>query len=119
MNIHSIEYFQSSHHSYRYRAEFRIINKNNEYFYAMTINGKKEVINSFPIVSKKIQDLMIHLREQINKNSIMSRKLFQVEFQSSRNNESMVSLIYHKELDDEWHKVASETALKIGISIMT
>jgi len=116
--VNSLEYFQSPHHSYRHRAEFQIIKKNNEIFYAMTINSKHEVINSFPIASKEIQDVMMPLRELINTNSIMSQKIFQVEFQSSRNNETMVSLIYHKKLDDEWSKIASDISSKLKISII-
>jgi len=114
----SIEYFQSPFHSYRHRAEFRMIKQNNELFYSMKINGKHEVINSFPIASKKIQDLMTPLRELINRNPLISKKLFQVEFQSSRNNESMVGLIYHRKLDDEWHKVASDISSKLKTSII-
>ena len=55
---------------------------------------------------------------KIQSNSIISHKLFQIEFQSSRNNEAMVSLIYHKELGDEWSEMASNISNELDISII-
>ena len=55
----------------------------------MTIDGKREQIDSFPIASTKIQELMHQLLEQINACKALSEKLFQVEFQTSRNQDSM------------------------------
>ena len=102
-----IDFFKSPYKAYRYRAEFGLLKEKGQYFYSMTKNGEKIAINSFPISSQKIQNIMPLLLIKIQSNSIISHKLFQIEFQSSRNNEAMVSLIYHKELGDEWSEMAS------------
>ena len=112
-----IDFFKSPDKAYRYRAEFGLLKKKDEYFYSMTKNGEKVAINSFPISSQKIQSIMPLLLIKIQSNSIISHKLFQIEFQSSRNNEAMVSLIYHKELGDEWFELASNISDELDISI--
>ena len=40
----------------------------------------------------------------MNKDDVLFKNLFQIEFQSSRSDEVMVSLIYHKKLDENWVK---------------
>ena len=78
-SIASIEFFKSNYDSFRYRAEFSLSKFDNAYSYTMTLNGKKERIDFFPIASKRIQELMPPLLSYINDNSIISDKLFQIE----------------------------------------
>ena len=101
-DIQSIKYFISPYEAFRYRAEFSLIGETGDKSFAMTKNGIKEAVSTFPVASIRIQKLMKSLISFINENSIIADKLFQVEFQSSRNNDSMVTLIYHKRLDDNW-----------------
>ena len=114
----SIEYYPSPFRAYRHRAEFSLINKKDDLSFAMTVNGRKEKINSFPIASQKIQDLMEPLRKSIQDDAVIKEKLFQVEFQSSRSEEVMVSLIYHKNLDVDWQEKTREISNKLKISII-
>ena len=114
----SIEYYPSPFRAYRHRAEFSLIIKKDDLSFAMTVNGRKEKINSFPIASQKIQDLMEPLRKSIQDDAVIKEKLFQVEFQSSRSEEVMVSLIYHKKLDVDWQEKAREISNKLKISII-
>ena len=113
-----IDFFKSPDNGYRYRAEFGLLKEKDEYFYSMTKDGKRVAVSSFPISSQKIQNIMPLLLTQIQNNPIISHKLFQVEFQSSRNDDAMVSLIYHKELGDEWSKMASNISDELNISII-
>ena len=117
-NLAEIEYFKSPHQNFRYRAEFGLIKSNNKKMFAMNIDGKKTAINAFPIASQQIQELMSSLIEYINNNSEISEQLFQVELQSSRKNEAMVGLIYHKELDSKWEKEAELIGRELNISII-
>ena len=117
-NVSSIQYYDSPYENFRYRAEFGLLERHKKQSYAMTVNGQRKIINSFPIVSKKIQELMSSLIELINGNTLISKKLFQVEFQSSRNNEAMISLIYHKELNEEWQKSAEEIHEELKVSVI-
>ena len=117
-HISSKQYFQSPAHNYRYRTEFSVIEKDNVPFYAMTIDGNKEVVTSFPIASHEIQNLMNPVIQFIRINSQLSHKLFQIEFQSSRNKDVMLTLIYHKILDEEWIQLATQLSESLKISIV-
>ena len=54
----------------------------------------------------------------INTNSIISDKLFQVEFQSSRTDDSLITLIYHKNLGSDWEQQALEFASSENVSVI-
>ena len=114
----SKEFFTSELNGFRFRTEFKALKIDDEIFYGMIIDGKKKIIDSFPIVSTSIQKLMPSLLDEINMYQEISMKLFQIEFQASRNDEIMVSLIYHKELDSNWIQTAKEIADKLSISII-
>ena len=114
----TIDFFKSLDNGYRYRAEFGLLKEKDEYFYSMTKDGERVAISSFPISSQKIQKIMPLLLKQIQSNPIIAHKLFQIEFQTSRNDEAMVSLIYHKELGDEWSEMASNISDELNISII-
>ena len=58
---------------------------------------------ALPILcSEAIQLLMKKLLQLLTKKEVLFQKLFQIEFQSSRSKEVMVSLIYHKKLENDW-----------------
>ena len=117
-DIKSKKYFQSPNQNFRYRAEFSVIKVDNVLFYAMTRDGIKEAITSFPIASHEIQNLMNPVIQFIRINSQLSHKLFQIEFQSSRNKDVMLTLIYHKILDEEWIQLATRLSESLKISIV-
>ena len=116
--IPDIEYYESAPLGFRYRTEFSIKGSTEGKQFAMTLLGKKEIIKSFPIVSEEIQKLMIPLLDFINESKSLSEKLFQVEFQTARNKDSVVSLIYHKRLDGFWEKEASNLHRRLDVSIV-
>lgn len=112
------DYFESNYRAFRHRAEFSILRKDSQLFYGMTIDGKKEAVNSFPIASNLIQELMVLMLDKINNHAELSSKLFQIEFQSSRNGEALISLIYHKQLGQDWLNIASIISEEYSISII-
>ena len=101
-NVTSKTILTSSPHSYRHRCEFGIHNFINGINYSMVKNHKLIEIDKYPICSRAIQSLMKPLLEIIKEDKVLFHKLFQIEFQSSRNNDAMVSLIYHKTLGPDW-----------------
>ena len=117
-HIELIDFFKSPYLGYRYRAEFSLIKKNGYTSLAMTKDGQKKEITSFPIANLKIQNLMESLIRFINTNSIISDKLFQVEFQSSRTDDSLITLIYHKNLGSDWEQQALEFASSENVSVV-
>eukprot|EP00798_Chlamydomonas_sp_ICE-L_P025748 gene25748-11411_t len=65
------------------------------------------VIESFPVASKLINELMALVMEQVREQSILKERLFQVNFHTSLIGEAMVTLLYHKKLDAEWEAAAA------------
>ena len=110
--------------AFRNRAEFRIWWEKDEsgneiLSYAMN-DFKKNIlkIDSCQIVSPQIQELMPKLIKELESDLLFSYKLFAVEFLGSTTNDMLVTLIYHKKLEDEWILKVKEIEEKLNIKIM-
>jgi tRNA (uracil-5-)-methyltransferase len=103
-NLPTLEVFASPKENYRVRSEFRVWHDGDDLFYVMFDKETKQKIrvDQFPPASKLINELMPLLIEQLKSVDILRRKLFQVDFLSSMSGELVVSLLYHKQLDDDW-----------------
>ena len=102
--------------SYGYRSRCEFGYKNN--FYTMySPSGEIVYLNTFAIARPSIQALMPKLLNQINKSNVLKTKLFQINFRSNRKNRVLVSLIYHKLLDDKIKGLADKIANILDISI--
>ena len=114
------EVYKSEPLNFRMRAEFRIWHDDGEVFYAMNNPDKKipYMINEFPIGSKKINELMAPLLLEINKNNILKNKLFSAEFLTTLSDDVVVTLIYHKPIDEDWKKEATNLHIKFMINII-
>lgn len=98
-----LECFPSPAEHYRMRAEFRIWHEGNTCNYVMYDKDKtKHIIHEFPVASAAINHAMRVLMETVNQNNILKRKLFQVEFLSTLTNELLITLVYHRPLDETW-----------------
>ncbi|MEQ9565320.1 MAG: tRNA (uridine(54)-C5)-methyltransferase TrmA, partial [Pseudomonadales bacterium] len=86
-------------------------------FYAMYEPGTNQTygIRDFPPASTAIRTLMPRLLDGIKAEEILRKRLFRIEFLSTTTGEILVTLIYHKPLDDQW-KLAAET-LASGLKI--
>jgi tRNA (uracil-5-)-methyltransferase len=82
---------------YRARSEFGFSKDS----YTMIRDGRKVFMNSYDITHLSIQKVMNELLLLIRSNDIIKQKLFQVNFRTSGTN-VLASLIYHRQLDDEW-----------------
>ncbi|SUO96542.1 tRNA (uridine(54)-C5)-methyltransferase TrmA [Suttonella ornithocola] len=116
--------FPSSPEHYRMRVEFRFWREGEDSFYAMSEPGKPIKsntvihIDNFPKASVSINTLMPKLLDEIKKNSILHQKLYQVEFLSTQTEDILVTLIYHKQLDENWQQTTKELEEKLNISIV-
>jgi tRNA (uracil-5-)-methyltransferase len=115
-----IELFSSPKAAHRARAEFKIWHKGDKAFYAMTNLEKNgvELLSECPKVIDIIQKVQYDLLDKINKSLTLKEKLFSVEFLGTTTNELLVTMIYHKKLDDEWIKEAQELEKEFSISII-
>lgn len=100
--------FASQDTHYRMRAEFRIWHENDDLFHIMfDPKTKRRIrIDAFPIASELINQLMPRLIEKLKKSDILRFKLFQIDYLSTLSGKLIVSLIYHKKLDEMWQNTA-------------
>lgn len=96
--------FPSKEGHYRMRAEFRVWHDGDELDYIMFDPKTKQRIHlsQFPTASHLINAVMAELIESLKANQVLRRKLFQVDFLSSQSGQVVVSLLYHKQLDESW-----------------
>lgn len=103
-DIPSIESFASPLLNYRMRCEFRVWHDGDDLFHIMFNQETKEKvrIDHFPPASELISSVMTELMVALKTNEVLRRKLFQIDYLSTLSGEVLVSLLYHKQLDDEW-----------------
>lgn len=108
------EIFDSPTSAFRCRAEFRFWHTDDDSFYAMFEQGKNDVpiqMDVLPIAHQHIQTLMPLCKEAIVANETLRKKLFQVEFLTTLSNQNLITLIYHKRLDEHWQAEAEKLQL--------
>lgn len=106
--VPEIDIFRSPISHYRMRAEFRIWHDNHDIYHITFDQSSHQRIrvDSFPAASQLINRLMPPLIAAIRVNDILRRKLFQIDYLSTLSDQIVVSLLYHRKLDDEWKKEA-------------
>lgn len=113
--------FASAAEGFRMRCEFRMWHEGDALDYVMFDPKDKKtpvVIESFPIAHQCIQVMMPKLRRLLSENAILRRKLFQVEFLASQNGALLITLIYHRALDEAWQAQAKKTAEDLGVHLI-
>lgn len=110
-----LEVFSSEIVNYRMRCEFRVWHEGDDFNYIMFDKSTKSIIHltQFPPASLLINKTMSLLKQMIIGNEELKRKLFQVDFLSTTTNEILISLIYHKDLTENWTLQALELERKL------
>ncbi|KFZ30499.1 tRNA (uracil-5-)-methyltransferase [Pseudidiomarina salinarum] len=95
---------------YRMRAEFRVWHEGDDLYYIMFDPETREKIrmDAFPAGSLLINTLMPEIIDYLRSRPVLRRKLFQVEFLTTTTGQALISLIYHRPLEDEWEQAASD-----------
>lgn len=98
-----LEVFTSKPLHYRMRAEFRVWHEGDDIFHIMFDQQSKEKyrVDHFPPASALINAVMQDLMALLRPNELARRKLFQIDYLSSLSNQIVVTLVYHKQLDDQ------------------
>ncbi|MEM0952693.1 MAG: tRNA (uridine(54)-C5)-methyltransferase TrmA [Pseudomonadota bacterium] len=107
--------------AYRMRAEFRLWHQGDDLFYAMFDRPSPKTpirIDTFPIACERIQDCMPRLLSALIGSPELRRKVFQAEFLSTLTGELLVTLAYHRPIDDAWEAAAGELATELNASIV-
>ena len=103
-----LEAFCSDPLHYRMRAEFRMWHDGDNLDHVMfdQTTKQKYPVNQFPPASEIINAVMAKLVALLKHNQVLRRKLFQIDYLSTLTNEILVTLVYHKPLDEEWESEA-------------
>ncbi|WP_299019985.1 tRNA (uridine(54)-C5)-methyltransferase TrmA [uncultured Photobacterium sp.] len=111
-----LEVFASPAEHYRMRAEFRVWHEGEDLYYIMFNQETREKyrVDQFPAASRLINDLMPLLVDALKPVKALRHKLFQVDFLSTLSGEILVSMLYHRQLDEEWKKEANSLKQRLN-----
>ncbi|KQQ49963.1 tRNA (uracil-5-)-methyltransferase [Pseudomonas sp. Leaf127] len=113
--------FDSPLEHFRLRAEFRLWREDQQRHYAMFAPGDKHtpiLLDGLPIASRRINELMPLLRARWQASQALSHKLFQVDFLTTLAGDAMITLCYHRPLDDAWQAEAEGLAADLQVSVI-
>lgn len=110
-----LEVFPSMPQHYRMRAEFRVWHQGDELYYIMFNQQTREKyrVDQFPAASELINQVMPELLEQIREIPLLRNKLFQVDFLSTLSGEILVSMLYHRQIDETWAEEANKLKVRL------
>jgi len=99
-----IEVFASAPAHYRMRSEFRVWHDGEDLYYYMFDKGLDQKIRTeqYLPASLLINEMMEVLMAELRPNKILRHKLFQVDFLSTLSGEILVTLLYHRQLAEDW-----------------
>ncbi|APR05074.1 tRNA (uridine(54)-C5)-methyltransferase TrmA [Thauera chlorobenzoica] len=113
--------FRSAPLHYRLRAEFRLWHHEGRIDYAMFDSAEPKqpiLLDTFAAAAEPIARLMPLLRERLQASDPLRRKIFQVEFLATLSGECLVSLVYHRPLDEAWEAAARTLATDLQIQLI-
>ncbi|PAF53212.1 tRNA (uridine(54)-C5)-methyltransferase TrmA [Helicobacter sp. 13S00482-2] len=115
-----VEKFLSPASGFRARAEFRLHTENDKIYLSMNAYGKNHRVKiiSCPIILPHLQDKLKILLTIINKNPIIRYKLYGVRVLGGISGETIITLIYHKKLDQDLQKTLAKLTQKLQCSII-
>ena len=104
---------------YRSRAEFKVWHVGDALHYAMNSIDRDGVVllEECPMVCGAIEALMWPLLDAVAE-AEMGHKLFGMDFLAGRDGDVVVSMLYHRRLDDAWRAKAEALRARFGISII-
>lgn len=123
-NPPELEIFASESLHYRMRAEFRVWHQDKDLFHIMFDPATKEKyrVDTFPPASTLINAVMQDLIALLKIDDCARRKLYQIDYLSTLTGQILVSLIYHRALDEHWHNsivlILAELRKKYQIDIV-
>ena len=118
--VKDLEVFSANESHYRARSEFKIWHEGEVCSYAMGRLDKKGavIIEECPKVIAPIAQRMQALLESINSSEVLKHRLFTVEFLATTSDECLITMIYHRQLDEVWEAEARELEKSLNAKIM-
>jgi len=119
--VEGLEVFSATPSHYRARSEFKIWHDDNGANYAMGRLDKKGAVNisECPKVIKPIEKRMQPLLDAINASpEVLKQRIFAVEFLATTTDECLITMIYHRKLDEVWEADARTLEKLLDAKIM-
>ena len=119
--VDELEVFSANESHYRARAEFKIWHDDCGANYAMGRLDKKGSINILecPKVIESIEKRMPPLLDAINSSiEVLKNRIFAVEFLATTTDECLITMIYHRKLDEVWQREARKVEELLDAKIM-
>lgn len=116
-----ISVFDSPPLHFRQRAEFRVWHEGDDSYCVMFDPQQPKVpvrIDEYVIGSRRLIDTMQALMREVRTSELLRSRLFQVEFLTTLSGEALVTLIYHRKLDDTWQTEAQRLQSLLGAGII-
>lgn len=110
----NIDIYLSPPLHYRMRCEFSYKKKQ---YVMYDKNNRYILMSNFGLASKPIFNIQANLLESINKNSSITKNLFQINFRSNNADDVLVTLIYRKPITEMTIKYVNELSNDLNISI--
>ena len=107
-NAPDLQVFASPTQHFRMRAEFRIWHEGDDFYHIMFDQQSKQRyrVDNFPIASELINRMMTALLPLLKQQTVLHHRLFQIDYLSTQSQQIIVSLLYHKALDENWQAAA-------------
>ncbi len=111
----SFSTYKSAEKNYRMRAEFRIWHEGTDSFHIMFDQKTKQKyrVDSLNSACLLINNAMQSTIQFIKNSPLLRQKLFQIDYLASSTNELVISLLYHKQLEDSWEIEAQALATSL------
>lgn len=109
-----IDAFSSPEKNYRMRAEFRIWHAGEDTYHIMFDQATKQQyrVDQLPaasaLINRAMQQIMTFLTNRSADAAELRAKLFQIDYLSSCSGQIVISMLYHKTLDEQWMQAATK-----------
>lgn len=113
--------FRSAPEHYRMRAEFRFWHEGERSYYAMFRPEDRRTpveVTDFPVATRLCNELMNNVRDAVHQDPELRNRLFQVEFLTTQSGDALITLIYHRQLDESWASRAQYWQEKWGYPVI-
>ena len=121
LNMPSPEVFASPDKQFRMRAEFRVWHDQDDCYFAMFRPQEPKTpcrIDNFPIGSESINRILQELPKYLERSAQLKNRLFQIELLTTLSGEILLTMIYHKKLDEQWLKEGEQLARELAIDLI-
>lgn len=100
--------FPSASEHYRMRMEFRLWHQGDDLYHIMfhPDTHQRIRIDQISAASQQINILMSAIMQPLRRCPVLRNKLFQIDYLTTTSQQALISLLYHRQPDDEWRQQA-------------